>query len=82
MMPCLRVGDHFLAESTFFMEERFHWLFECLGIRSNRWGGIVNFSAIQEAISQGAYHTHTQMISKVYLGTEPIYQGSTNPGSL
>ena len=36
----------------------------------------------QETISQGAYHTHTQLISKVCLGTEPDYQDSTNPGSL
>ena len=39
VIPCLRVGDHFLAESTFVMEERFHWMFECSGIRLNRWGG-------------------------------------------
>ena len=38
--------------------------------------------AIQETISQGTYHTHTQMTSRVCLGAEPDYQGSTNPGSL
>ena len=75
MMPCFRVGDQiFLAESTFVNEERFHWLFECSGIRLNRRGRHSESPlVIQETISQGAYHTHTQMISKVCLGTEPDY---------
>ena len=56
VMPCLRVGGHFLAESTIVMEERIHWMFECSGIRSNRWGGIV---------------THLQLFKKLFL-KEPI----------
>ena len=71
MMPCFRVGDpnFFLVESTFVNEERFHWLFECLGIRLNRRGRHRESPpVIQETISQGAYHTHTQMISSVCLG--------------
>ena len=68
MMPCCRVGDQiFLAESTFVMEERFHWLFEWRGRHSE------SPPVIQETISQGSYHTHTQMISRVCLGTEPNY---------
>ena len=75
MMPCFRVGDQiFLAEFTFVNEERFHWLFECSRIRLNRRGRHSESPpVIQETISQGAYHTHTQMISRVCLGTEPDY---------
>ena len=53
MMPCFRVGDQIvLAESTFVNEERFHWLFECSGIRLNRRGRHSESPpVIQETIS-------------------------------
>ena len=56
--------------------------FECSGIRLNKGGGgggggggvhSESPPVIQEIISQGAYHTHTQMISRVCLCTEPDY---------
>ena len=53
-----------------------------LGGRGGGGGGnSVSPLVIQETVSQGTYHTHTQMTFRVCLGAMPDYQGSTNPRS-